>query len=129
MTDANLILGRLIPDYFPKIFGKSAREPLDAHASRSVFEALAQDINQTYNKNIGLDEIVYGLVQTSHALGEILLTDFFLNMFVASSRSPTRPCAAPYARSQKPADTPFTSMCTYRHRPCMLTHSLKKKHF
>jgi 5-oxoprolinase (ATP-hydrolysing) len=29
VTDANLLLGRLLPDYFPKIFGPNENEPLD----------------------------------------------------------------------------------------------------
>lgn len=62
MTDANLMLGRLIPDYFPKIFGKSAQEPLDIEASKAGFVALAKEINDTYDKNLHLDEIVYGCV-------------------------------------------------------------------
>ena len=60
VTDANLMLGRLLPDYFPKIFGKSASEQLDVEASRAGFEVLAKDINATYDKNLELDEIVYG---------------------------------------------------------------------
>ena len=62
VTDANLILGRLIPDYFPKIFGKSEKEPLDVNASRSAFEKLAKEINDSQNTQLGLDEIVYGCV-------------------------------------------------------------------
>lgn len=60
VTDANLILGRLIPDFFPKIFGKSANEPLDAEASRSKFEELVKEVNSSYDKKLGLDEVVYG---------------------------------------------------------------------
>jgi 5-oxoprolinase (ATP-hydrolysing) len=45
VTDANLILGRLIPDYFPKIFGPSEDQPLDVEASRQKFEVLAKEIN------------------------------------------------------------------------------------
>lgn len=60
MTDANLVLGRLVPDYFPKIFGKSEKEPLDVEASRSAFEALAKEINTSQEKQLELDEIVYG---------------------------------------------------------------------
>jgi len=65
VTDANLLLGRLIPDYFPKIFGKSEKEPLDAVASRVAFEKVAVEINNSSNGNGGgkklkLDEIVYG---------------------------------------------------------------------
>lgn len=60
VTDANLLLGRLIPDYFPKIFGKSEKEPLDIDASRTAFEQLAKEINASHDKELSLDEIVYG---------------------------------------------------------------------
>ncbi|KAF7791591.1 hypothetical protein EIP86_002608 [Pleurotus ostreatoroseus] len=70
VTDANLMLGRLIPDYFPKIFGKSASESLDTEASRVGFEALAKEINATYDKNLQLDEIVYGLASFGGAGGQ-----------------------------------------------------------
>ncbi|KAJ3558242.1 hypothetical protein NM688_g1038 [Phlebia brevispora] len=66
VTDANLMLGRLIPDYFPKIFGKSAQEPLDVEASRAGFEVLAKEINATYDKNLDLDEIVYGFIKVAN---------------------------------------------------------------
>ena len=61
ITDANLFLGRLVPDYFPKIFGKSAKEPLDVEATRRAFEELAEDINASIEgEKKSLDEIVYG---------------------------------------------------------------------
>lgn len=60
VTDANLLLGRLIPDYFPKIFGKSEKEPLDVEASQSAFKQVAQEINDNHEKQLSLDEIVYG---------------------------------------------------------------------
>ncbi|EMD35703.1 hypothetical protein CERSUDRAFT_115669 [Gelatoporia subvermispora B] len=66
VTDANLMLGRLLPDYFPKIFGKSEKEPLDVEASRSAFEALAKEINSSQEKELGLDEIVYGFIKVAN---------------------------------------------------------------
>lgn len=45
VTDANLILGRLLPQYFPKIFGPNENEALDIEASRSQFELLRVEIN------------------------------------------------------------------------------------
>lgn len=33
ITDANLLLGRLLPDYFPKIFGPHENEPLDVEGT------------------------------------------------------------------------------------------------
>ena len=36
ITDANLLLGRILPDFFPKIFGPNEDAPLDEQAARSV---------------------------------------------------------------------------------------------
>ena len=55
VTDANLVLGRLFPEFFPKIFGKSEREPLDVDATISEFTKLTETINQ-YNKEINKAE-------------------------------------------------------------------------
>src|SRR5262249_17728335 len=44
VTDANVMVGKLIPDFFPKIFGPSQNLPLDAHAVRNAFTDLAQQI-------------------------------------------------------------------------------------
>jgi 5-oxoprolinase (ATP-hydrolysing) len=44
VTDANVMVGKLIPDFFPKIFGSQQNEPLDAEAVREAFAALVKDI-------------------------------------------------------------------------------------
>ncbi|MBX6327278.1 MAG: hydantoinase B/oxoprolinase family protein [Pseudolabrys sp.] len=44
VTDANVMVGKLIPDFFPKIFGPSQNLPLDAHAVRNAFVDLAQQV-------------------------------------------------------------------------------------
>ncbi|KII90420.1 hypothetical protein PLICRDRAFT_106429 [Plicaturopsis crispa FD-325 SS-3] len=66
VTDANLLLGRLIADYFPKIFGKSEKEPLDAEASRTAFEKVAKDINDSHEAKLSLDEIIYGFIKVAN---------------------------------------------------------------
>ncbi|KAH1001014.1 hypothetical protein HUJ04_013277 [Dendroctonus ponderosae] len=45
VTDANLVLGRLIPDFFPKIFGPDENEPLDKGIAFKAFQELTEDIN------------------------------------------------------------------------------------
>ena len=40
ITDANLILGRLLPEYFPKIFGKTEDQPLDKESTVKAFEEI-----------------------------------------------------------------------------------------
>ena len=66
VTDANLLLGRLIPDYFPKIFGKTEDQPLDIEASRSAFDQLRAQINEETGKDMGLDEVVYGFIKVAN---------------------------------------------------------------
>jgi 5-oxoprolinase (ATP-hydrolysing) len=44
VTDANVMVGKLIPDFFPKIFGPAQNQPLDADAVGQAFAALAKEI-------------------------------------------------------------------------------------
>ena len=44
VTDANVMVGKLIADFFPKIFGPQQDQPLDADAVRAAFAALAKEI-------------------------------------------------------------------------------------
>ena len=46
VTDANVMTGRLIPDFFPKVFGPNGDEPLDDRIVRERFEALAREIGE-----------------------------------------------------------------------------------
>ncbi|PSR80488.1 Hydantoinase B/oxoprolinase-domain-containing protein [Coniella lustricola] len=45
VTDANLFLGRLLPEYFPKVFGPRENEPLNREVTAEKFAALTNDIN------------------------------------------------------------------------------------
>jgi 5-oxoprolinase (ATP-hydrolysing) len=44
VTDANVMLGRIQPQFFPKLFGPGADEALDVDAVRSGFAALAAEV-------------------------------------------------------------------------------------
>ena len=41
VTDANIVLGRVQPDWFPHVFGESSDQPLDVAASRAALSDLA----------------------------------------------------------------------------------------
>ncbi|XP_076333273.1 5-oxoprolinase [Tachypleus tridentatus] len=58
VTDANLCLGRLLPDYFPKIFGEKEDQPLDHEKTTKSFQELTNEIN------------TYLLSQSEHACKE-----------------------------------------------------------
>ncbi|WP_069471750.1 hydantoinase B/oxoprolinase family protein [Candidatus Marithrix sp. Canyon 246] len=47
ITDCNVMLGKLNADYFPKVFGKSGKEPLDEVSVKQQFTKLAKQVNLT----------------------------------------------------------------------------------
>ncbi|PIO61507.1 hydantoinase/oxoprolinase, partial [Teladorsagia circumcincta] len=51
ITDANLVLGRIMPEFFPKIFGPKSDQPLDSEATYSAMKELTEQINEHIKKN------------------------------------------------------------------------------
>lgn len=45
VTDANLVLGRLLPEFFPCIFGPTEDQPLDKEGSVAAFKKLAEEVS------------------------------------------------------------------------------------
>ena len=66
VTDANLFLGRLLPDFFPMIFGKNEDEGLDVQASEQLLQELADNINKENGKNMSTDEVAYGFLSVAN---------------------------------------------------------------
>ncbi|MBN2331744.1 MAG: hydantoinase B/oxoprolinase family protein [Deltaproteobacteria bacterium] len=70
VTDANLVLGRLQPDYFPHIFGPQENQPLDLEASRKAFVRLTAEINDYYGRlgrpSMTMEEVAYGFLQVAN---------------------------------------------------------------
>lgn len=51
VTDANLFLGRLLPEYFPKIFGPNEDQPLDRDITKKLFRELTDKINTEHGQS------------------------------------------------------------------------------
>eukprot|EP01133_Synstelium_polycarpum_P002086 gene2086-2374_t len=70
ITDANLVLGRLMPRYFPHIFGPNQDAPLDINASLKSFTELATRVNSFQASqslpDMTIDEIAYGFVRVAN---------------------------------------------------------------
>lgn len=72
VTDANLILGYVIPDYFPSIFGPNEDQPLDINATRDEFKKLAEQINlyrksqDPTAKDMTIEEIAQGFINVAN---------------------------------------------------------------
>ncbi|MBP6012999.1 MAG: hydantoinase B/oxoprolinase family protein [Alphaproteobacteria bacterium] len=47
VTDANMMTGRIVADFFPKVFGQNANEPIDTTVVAERFTALARELKTT----------------------------------------------------------------------------------
>jgi 5-oxoprolinase (ATP-hydrolysing) len=87
VTDANLMAGKLIPDFFPKIFGEKRNEPLDAKAVQEAFNALAQKIGDKKPEDVADGFITIAVENMANAIKKISVargydvTRYALNCF------------------------------------------------
>lgn len=63
VTDANVMVGKLLPDFFPAIFGPDQNEALDADAVRAAFAELAERIGDGRSP----EEVADGFLQIAVA--------------------------------------------------------------
>ncbi|KAL1500984.1 hypothetical protein ABEB36_006393 [Hypothenemus hampei] len=69
VTDANLILGRLLPQFFPKIFGPNENLPLDKASTVKAFEALTKEINnflESKKEKMSVEEVAMGFIRVAN---------------------------------------------------------------
>jgi 5-oxoprolinase (ATP-hydrolysing) len=62
VTDCNVMLGKLQPDYFPRVFGPAGDAPLDAVTVRERFAALAARIGRTTGDRRTPEQVAEGYV-------------------------------------------------------------------
>ncbi|HET7864274.1 MAG TPA: hydantoinase B/oxoprolinase family protein [Burkholderiaceae bacterium] len=67
VTDANVMLGRLVPAQFPHVFGPSGDEPLDRDVVQEKFNALAQQVRQATGTAATADSVAAGALQIAVA--------------------------------------------------------------
>ncbi|KAM0550300.1 hypothetical protein ACHAPJ_008970 [Fusarium lateritium] len=66
VTDANLFLGRLLPEYFPKIFGPNEDQPLDRKITRKLFQELTDKINAEHGKvKLTAEQVALGFLKVA----------------------------------------------------------------
>ena len=88
VTDANVMVGKLVPEFFPKIFGPTQDQPLDAEVLRERFAALAAEIGDGREAAQVADGFIRIAVENmSNAILSISVqrgydvTDYVLNSF------------------------------------------------
>ena len=63
VTDCQVMLGRLVPQHFPDVFGPHANESLDVEAVEQGFAGFAQDITEASGKRQSVEQVAAGFLQ------------------------------------------------------------------
>jgi 5-oxoprolinase (ATP-hydrolysing) len=66
-TDANVMLGKIQPAYFPNVFGPKADESLDRDAVVAKFNQMASDMGRASGRAISAEEVASGALQIAVA--------------------------------------------------------------
>ncbi|HEX9302433.1 MAG TPA: hydantoinase B/oxoprolinase family protein [Casimicrobiaceae bacterium] len=67
VTDCNVMVGKLDPTLFPKVFGKEGNEPLDAEIVRAKFAALAAEVGARTGQPRTPEEVADGFLKIAVA--------------------------------------------------------------
>ncbi|MFF0082683.1 hydantoinase B/oxoprolinase family protein [Streptomyces canus] len=67
VTDANVMLGRIQPAHFPRVFGPDGDQPLDAELVRDRFTALAREIRERTGDDRTPEQVAEGYLQIAVA--------------------------------------------------------------
>ncbi len=62
ITDCNVMLGKLQPEYFPHVFGPEANAPLDGERVRTLFAELALEVQRTQGRELSAEEVAEGFI-------------------------------------------------------------------
>ncbi|HWS74355.1 MAG TPA: hydantoinase/oxoprolinase family protein, partial [Quisquiliibacterium sp.] len=67
VTDANVMLGRIQPQWFPHVFGPGGDEALDAEVVRERFRALADEISGATGRRMSPEQVAQGFIDIAVA--------------------------------------------------------------
>ena len=67
VTDANVLLGRIQPDYFPRVFGEHSDQPLDAETTKALFSELSEQITEATGDTRGPEQVAAGFIEIAVA--------------------------------------------------------------
>jgi 5-oxoprolinase (ATP-hydrolysing) len=92
VTDANVLLGRIQPDHFPRVFGENGDKPLDAEITKGRFRRLSGQITEATGDTRGPEEVAAGFIEIAvanmaNAIKKISVqrgydvTEYVLNVF------------------------------------------------
>ncbi len=62
VTDANVLLGKLRPEFFPQVFGPGGDEPLHVDATREAFDRLAEEVGDATGTPTTAEQLAEGFL-------------------------------------------------------------------
>ncbi len=63
VTDCNVLLGKIQPAHFPRVFGPGGDEPLDVDAARAAFARMTAEINAASGTSFTPEEVAEGFLR------------------------------------------------------------------
>jgi 5-oxoprolinase (ATP-hydrolysing) len=63
VTDCNVLLGKIQPDFFPKVFGPHADQPLDREAVAQRFAEMAAQVRQDTGREMTSEQLAEGFLE------------------------------------------------------------------
>ncbi|OZI35848.1 5-oxoprolinase [Bordetella genomosp. 1] len=63
VTDCNVLLGKIQPDYFPRVFGPAADEALDRDAVAAKFAAMAAEVRAATGRDMTPEQLAEGFLE------------------------------------------------------------------
>ncbi|WP_106094333.1 hydantoinase B/oxoprolinase family protein [Enhygromyxa salina] len=67
VTDCNVMLGKIQPQLFPRVFGPGADQPIDVERARELFTELAAELARTYADHRSPVEVAEGFIEIAVA--------------------------------------------------------------
>jgi 5-oxoprolinase (ATP-hydrolysing) len=67
VTDANVLLGRIQPDHFPRVFGEHSDQPIDADITTAMFKKLTEQITVATGDDRGPEQVAAGFIEIAVA--------------------------------------------------------------
>jgi len=63
VTDCNVLLGKIQPDFFPRVFGPHADQPLDRDAAEQGFRAMAARVKAEAGRDMTPEQLAEGFLE------------------------------------------------------------------
>ena len=65
LTDCNVMLGKIQPDYFPAIFGSAGNEKPDGETVARKFTGLAEQVSRAQGKTVSAEDVAQGFLRVA----------------------------------------------------------------